>query len=291
MKTYGTTIRKIRLHKGYSQKEIYTGVISKAYAIEFEKGHHDMTVSLFMEVLHRLNLDFSELDYIHNGYLNVPLSENYHLFESAANAGDIQHLKRQLTTLEDARSIGDRLLKAQVNLTIIRLENEGKITPNLFPQEDVMLITRYLLNLDSWTLDELSLFGNCCLYFPFETRQLLMESATASLSKYEGYHLYDDLMSGLLINFISGALKEHQLKATTVYLSLLEKISRNPLKAFQREIYLFFKGILSILSGDQKMGEAECRSIIRHYKRLGYELQYANMTDYLADILEEMRTD
>lgn len=35
---YGETIRQIRLKKGFTQKEVYGTIISKSYAIEFEKA-------------------------------------------------------------------------------------------------------------------------------------------------------------------------------------------------------------------------------------------------------------
>ncbi|EDN9990431.1 transcriptional regulator, partial [Listeria monocytogenes] len=40
MISYGELIRQIRQSKKISQKEVYTGIISKSYAIEFEKGTH-----------------------------------------------------------------------------------------------------------------------------------------------------------------------------------------------------------------------------------------------------------
>ena len=32
MEKYGLTVRQIRLNKGFKQKEIYTGLLSKSYA-------------------------------------------------------------------------------------------------------------------------------------------------------------------------------------------------------------------------------------------------------------------
>ncbi|WP_088268138.1 helix-turn-helix domain-containing protein [Enterococcus wangshanyuanii] len=51
MKEYGLVIREIRLSKGISQKELYNNLISKSYAIEFEKGRHDLSLELLEQVL------------------------------------------------------------------------------------------------------------------------------------------------------------------------------------------------------------------------------------------------
>ena len=46
MKNYGSTVRQIRLSKGFSHKEIYTGILSKSFAIDFEKGLYDSITTL-----------------------------------------------------------------------------------------------------------------------------------------------------------------------------------------------------------------------------------------------------
>lgn len=40
---YGKTVRDIRTSKGIHQKDLYDNIISKSFAIEFEKGKHDIT--------------------------------------------------------------------------------------------------------------------------------------------------------------------------------------------------------------------------------------------------------
>ncbi|MFM2490568.1 helix-turn-helix transcriptional regulator [Enterococcus avium] len=43
---HGEVVRKIRLSKGLTQKEVYLGIVSKSYAIEFEKGNHSISATL-----------------------------------------------------------------------------------------------------------------------------------------------------------------------------------------------------------------------------------------------------
>lgn len=65
METYGITIRKIRLSKGFSHKEIYTGILSKSFAIDFEKGIYDIKFNLMLRILDRLMISVDELLLIH----------------------------------------------------------------------------------------------------------------------------------------------------------------------------------------------------------------------------------
>ncbi len=50
MKNYGSTVRQIRLSKGFSHKEIYTGILSKSFAIDFEKGLYDIKFNLMLKI-------------------------------------------------------------------------------------------------------------------------------------------------------------------------------------------------------------------------------------------------
>ena len=65
---HGEVVRKIRLSKGLTQKEVYLGIVSKSYAIEFEKGNHSISATLLLDILERLSLDMDEFLYISQDY-------------------------------------------------------------------------------------------------------------------------------------------------------------------------------------------------------------------------------
>lgn len=69
MGSYGELIREIRLSKGLTQKEVYTGIISRSYAIGFEKGKHEITLSLFEEILKRIMVPLDEFFFISETFL------------------------------------------------------------------------------------------------------------------------------------------------------------------------------------------------------------------------------
>ena len=68
MENYGLTVRQIRLSKGFSLKEIYTGILSKSFAIDFEKGLYDIKFHFMLKILDRLMISVDELLLIHNEY-------------------------------------------------------------------------------------------------------------------------------------------------------------------------------------------------------------------------------
>lgn len=68
MEKYGLTVRQIRLNKGFKQKEIYTGLLSKSFSIDFEKGLYDIKFSIMLNILKRLMISIDEFILIHNHY-------------------------------------------------------------------------------------------------------------------------------------------------------------------------------------------------------------------------------
>lgn len=65
MKNYGITIKEIRKKQGLTQKEVYSGTVSRSFYVLFEKGESDISVSKFKKILDNLALSFEEFLYIH----------------------------------------------------------------------------------------------------------------------------------------------------------------------------------------------------------------------------------
>lgn len=67
---YGETLKAIRLSKGLTQKEVYSGIVSRSFYVKFEKGESDISVTKFSKMLENLFLTFEEFMYIHNDHKN-----------------------------------------------------------------------------------------------------------------------------------------------------------------------------------------------------------------------------
>lgn len=68
MQTIGRTLKQIRLAKGFTQKEIYQGIVSRSFAIRLESGHHDLGASKLFLILDRLGVSAGEFRFIQNDY-------------------------------------------------------------------------------------------------------------------------------------------------------------------------------------------------------------------------------
>lgn len=68
MQAIGCTLKQIRLAKGFTQKEIYQGIVSRSFAIRLESGHHDLGASKLFLILDRLGVSAGEFRFIQNDY-------------------------------------------------------------------------------------------------------------------------------------------------------------------------------------------------------------------------------
>ncbi|WP_314065217.1 hypothetical protein [uncultured Vagococcus sp.] len=285
MTTYGATIRQIRLNKGYSQKEIYTGIVSKSYAIEFEKGKHDMSISHFTAVLDRLSLKFQEFAFIHNDYQEPVFSKTMARFADAANRGNRKDLQAIEKELGQSTSETDSLIAALARLTLYTLDHPADYQPADYPPEDVKLLQDYLMASNSWTFHEITFFINCSGFFDYEVRCHLMQIVTKRIKKYHGFSFYDKLFSTMIVNFLGDAFILGDRQQISLYLDILDELTQDVTLAFQRDFYLFYTGLKDLLWGDSSLGEERCRYIIRHLEIQGHQYFATNLDQLLALIL------
>ena len=63
---YGEIIKEIRKNKGYTQKEIYAGVVSKTFYSDFEAGKYSIEITKFEKLINNLGISCEEFEYFKN---------------------------------------------------------------------------------------------------------------------------------------------------------------------------------------------------------------------------------
>ena len=233
---YGKVVRDIRLNKGYSQKYLYSGIVSKTYAIDFEKGLHDMSVTKFMDVLARLDMGYKEFKFIANNYQSPEEITSDVLVAIAANRGDIETLKKLQTYYDKPKSEQDKILKARLNLLIYSYE-ESQYThtePAVYKKEDVEILKNYLVSIDSWTISESNFFLNNGHYFDYDTYRFLTESALKQLERYNTFQEAIKVKSFLLCNFLSTAIENQDWNSLKKYRESFFDVTKDTGEGFQQ---------------------------------------------------------
>ncbi|MGX4687048.1 Rgg family transcriptional regulator [Vagococcus sp. JNUCC 83] len=233
---YGKVVRNIRLNKGYSQKYLYSGIVSKTYAIDFEKGLHDMSVTKFMEVLDRLDMKFEEFEFIVNDYKSSEEITSNVLIAIATNRGDIETLRKLRAYYDEPTNKQDEILKARLNLLIFNYKESLKIHNEslTYPSEDVEVLKDYLMSVESWTLKEFAFFLNNGHYFDYDTYRFLTEFALKQLMKYNSYSDAIKVKSYLFVNYLSTALENKDWERMNHYRQDFFEVTKNTEEGFQR---------------------------------------------------------
>ncbi|WP_429972825.1 helix-turn-helix domain-containing protein [Enterococcus sp. AZ163] len=60
---YGEIIKQIRKAKGFTQKEVYTGIVSKTFYSDFEAGKYSVEITKFEGFIKNLGITYQEFEY------------------------------------------------------------------------------------------------------------------------------------------------------------------------------------------------------------------------------------
>ncbi|MDR2276663.1 MAG: helix-turn-helix domain-containing protein [Vagococcus sp.] len=269
---FGPSIRDIRLKKGYSQKEIYQDIMSKSYAIEFEKGSHNISSYLLMEILNRLSLDLEEFLFIYNNYSLNTYSDYIYKLSKFSNAHDEENLRDLLASLANqSDSISQvRCAEIRCRITMIQqIKRYDSFSLADFSLSDQSLIQNHLLNIETWTLQEIQLFGNTIEFLPFDKHFPLFKSLSKSLNLYIAYDKGREIFCSMLINLISQAIKHNYLDyATALNLDLLA-LSTDYKEFFHHTVATYLQCVLLYKQTNDKEKMNDAQELLSFISKLG----------------------
>lgn len=199
---YGRTIRKIRKDKGLTLKEVYLGIVSKSFYIEFEKGNYNIEMSKFKKILDELALNFEEFIYIHQNY-KTPNNKNLKdQISLAYSKWDLISLNGIYQEYKDSQFIRERFLASKAYALIYITEDNAKHMSEV-PLKELQI---YLSSLKEWTLEDIQDYIAISGAFDAATDKVLFQRALTSLQKYQYYET--DTYNTLCINLFMGHIQK-----------------------------------------------------------------------------------
>lgn len=246
---FGPKIREIRISKGYSQKAIYQDIISKSYAIEFEKGKHSIATTLLIEILDRLSMDIDEFLFIDKGYLLNDYSAYIYKLSKYSNTHDLKSLYELLKKYADKTRVIDQLRFAEIRCRIQAIENfnrTGRLDGSATIEEDRETIQNYLVEIETWTLREIQFFGNTIEFLDFEQHFPLFRNLSKSFPLYVEYDKGREIFCAMLVNLITQAIRHGYFDYAEVLTYQLHLLSSDYKEFFHRLLTKYFDNILSL---------------------------------------------
>lgn len=227
MITYGTSLKRIRKNKGYSQKKIASNHIAQSTYSNFESNKSEIHSSSFLHLLNQLQLTSEEFQYVHNNYNFDSLSEikqqffqlpynNRKEIMKLSNSIDAYLVTNQNIFLEELKCICEALLV---------LEDSGDLVK---AKEKVFTVWERLSRYDQWYLMDIKII-NVILYF-FED-DIAIEVTNKLLERLKTYNKFGEaprLSITLTLNLSLILIKNGNFTATFKRLeSLLEQYLRS----------------------------------------------------------------
>ena len=257
--THGELIRQVRLDKGLTQKNVYAGIISKSFAIKFEKGKHNVAAPLLLEILDRISMDIDEFLFVHRNYHLTDQSAYTVRYAKHSNSHNLSELRRMLSefiTQSDSSPISKvRVAEVRSRIRLIEhLTDTGDYDPSVILPKDRQTIVDYLTNLHTWTLQEIQLFANNLELITPELQLVFFRTLSKSLNQYADYDRGRDIYCGLLLNLIHETIQTNELSYTAQLLDQLEAFSTEYKEVYYRITAKFFRGILAIKRGQTHEG-------------------------------------
>ncbi|WP_107838165.1 helix-turn-helix domain-containing protein [Metasolibacillus meyeri] len=235
----GSTIKKIRTSKNYSQAQIVRDTLHQTSYSKFELGKINLTTEHFNIILQRLDIGHDEFEYLHN---NHQFTERNYIIQSFLKLRfidinileEIIHKAEILLQKDEDQYIQDIYF---ISKGFISLKQDGNFdTACSYAQQ----VWERLQKFDTWYLSDIYLINNILFLFPIETAISISHLAITQLERYLDldvkYHL---LTATLQYNLVHLLIREGYFQRA---LELNEQVIAN---FKNRKIY--FQTTLSML--------------------------------------------
>lgn len=261
MEKYGCTLRKIRLSKGFSQKEIYTGILSKSYAIDFEKGRYDIKFSLMLQILQHLMVSVDELLLVHCDFQEAISHKALGDIDAQKFQSNPKYANDKVMLLQkswqEKRTLTSKIEYAQI-MALYELYFNIDYEHSKDFQWAKQAIQHYLFDIETWTFEEFRLFSN--MSFLFENSRIrtdLFLRAWTSLEKYKQHSDFFVYLAHLLANNLFHLIYTSQFACAKKALDRLSELSQEEEMLTWRVILLFLNGFYLYATGKTQQGIKE----------------------------------
>ena len=207
---YHEIIKKIRLEKGMTQKEVYANVVSKSFYSDFEAGKNSIATNKFMGLLSNLGISFTEFEYFQKEN-DLNLAEK---IDKLYNQGKFEELYSFYLENHKNKPAEIRYLAIKAYLLVlITNTNFYKFSRDPFRE-----IISDVENYKTWTLREISLAKLILLSFSEsekEKAEKIFQRIVLELEKYQALDqtVYFKEMCDLLFNRVQSLLVINDLQA------------------------------------------------------------------------------
>lgn len=248
----GVTLRELRQSKDMTLTDTAKGIVSVPFLSKYERGNSDISATNFLSLLDRLNVNLREFDE-KNHRINQHSQQVFlHEYYEAVIPEDA-YLLTQLIKREQAFLQQDNNYRHEYNIILMQ-QWLNRINGVPFDNEQVKVITNYLLQVDDWSHYELELFNNGLFCFSAETVGFLCKSAFRKATAFSKLITNRNELALLAINVIVLLLERNVLDQIASIITMAESSLNGTKFYYERNKLNYVKGLYALRTGDKENG-------------------------------------
>ncbi|MDF2067467.1 Rgg/GadR/MutR family transcriptional regulator [Bacillus sp. Cr_A10] len=279
---FGSTFRKLRLHKGYNLEFVSKGIISVSFLSKFERNESEISLPKILELLNRINVNFNEFLFIHNGFKKNEVAILMEHLNTAYLQGNIK-LLNQLSENEDLKFEKTGLLTYKLNSIMIQ-SICFDLNQNKLKKRDVDVLVDYLWGVEIWGEYEIILYGNTLHTLDIDSVILLSSELVNKSIYFKKITSYRRDMYGIYLNTIRVCLENNKYKEAELYINVLKNSEIKENFILEKIMLNFYEGILKMKT-DYETGLIIAQKNIHILEEVDAKNFAVNFKEYLKSYL------
>lgn len=259
----GKTLRKVRQGKQITLCSVADENLSKSQISRFERGESEISCIRLINILNKLHISLDEFIILHE-------KDNNHTKSFA----HLIHYIRNQYSLQNMESIS-KLLSNSSNYNLNSFERTmvksilHSVDQKVFPSdEEILNLTDYLFQVESWGYYEIILLGNCVRTVQYSsyfllTKEMLKNYIYSSLNKTN-----KRLVTQLAINCLILSIDLEEFSNCIYLISEIEKLLENEQNYYEQTVFLYSTGYFEFKKKDQN-GIDKMKQALQVFEILG----------------------
>lgn len=221
----GSTLKKIRENKGYTQSEISDHHMARSTYTKFENDDITPTLSKYLAILDHMDMSHEEFIYLLNDYELGQKETILYLFKQLE-----KNPTRELVA--EIIEKGEKLVQERFDQLTLDILNACRGYAVLLDEQDLTKAKDYAQNvwkrmetLDKWYLAELHVINSILYLFDSVTASLFTDRALATLAQYPHLEEATTLKINFLLNVTNLLLIDKKYDQALFYVNQMEEES------------------------------------------------------------------
>lgn len=280
---HGEMIKKMRMTRNISRKELTRDTISISTLQRFENENAKVDIDTIWIFLNRLNIQIDEYYLEYNHYQSnkkETYGSKFRDYIVLTNRGKsfLEELQREYIVTNDIFYL---YLLIQAKAVINRLPKYSAIP---ITREELKTIYDYLNRIDHWGYFELAMYTNCLAFFNFELRLFNYHDVVSQFRKFKNSSKHNHAFIKFLINSILLAFEDERWEEIVNLLGYLYDSTNDSDFIKGRLYWKFLSRLYQSITGNFEFNGS---LTIKVFKLLGYEDEVENLIDIEEAVLNK----